>query len=171
MAEKQRAHERLLIKTFQVVLASGEVVLAKRDDTATLDLWDALRGGSTNFGIVTAVEMSCFPHPTSFHGGTGFYLPWARRATIQAFYDLASAPVPGEGKPISHSMWCITHLQYVPIKLISTLSSTTGSPKEEDVRALTSAWGRIPFTGSLSPSSHGQFVERMGKLAPQEGNR
>lgn len=56
-------------RQLQIVLASGEIIIASRDDSKTADLWDALRGGSTNFGIVTAVEMSCFPHPALFRGG------------------------------------------------------------------------------------------------------
>ncbi|KUI59504.1 Cytokinin dehydrogenase 1 [Cytospora mali] len=78
------------IGSYLVVLASGEIITARRDDSKTADLWDALRGGSTNFGIVTAVEMSCFPHPAHFRGGTPFYLPSARQETLKALYRICT---------------------------------------------------------------------------------
>lgn len=156
-----------------MVLASGEVVLARRDDDTTADLWDALRGGSTNFGIVTAVEMSCFPHPAHFRSGALFYLPLARQATLKAFHDLASAPCPGPAEedsvPISQAMWCIT--QASGVKVINTMVTTTGSPKQESLDAFTNVWGRIPFTGKITAGTQGRFLEKMGKLAPEDGKR
>lgn len=156
-----------------MVLASGEVVLARRDDDTTNDLWDALRGGSTNFGIVTAVEMSCFPAPASFRAGALFYLPLARQATLKAFYDLASAPCPSpaeeDSAPTSHAMWCITLASGV--KVINTMVTTTGTPQQESLDAFTSVWGRVPFTGKITAGTQGGFLEKMGKLAPEDGKR
>lgn len=155
----------------QVVLASGEIIIARRDDSKTADLWDALRGGSTNFGIVTAVEMSCFPHPALFRGGTPFYLPLARQETLKALYRVAVAsnPFPGENEPINHAMWSIT--QTFGLKFINAMITTTGSTKQENLEDFTSVWGRIPLIGGLRTSSHGEFVERMGNLAPEGGRR
>lgn len=156
-----------------MVLASGEVVLARRDDDSTKDLWDALRGGSTNFGIVTAVEMSCFPSPPNFRSGALFYLPMARQSTLKAFYDLAAAPCPSAAEqdtaPISHAMWCITLASGV--KVINTMVTTSGTPQEESLEAFTSVWGRVPFTGKIVPGTMGKFLEKMGKLAPEDGKR
>lgn len=158
-----------LLTTIQVVLASGEVVRAARDDERTADLWDALRGGSTNFGIVTAVEMICTPHPTVFRGANVFYLPMARRATLRALVDVGSEPYPEDGEPINHAMWCITHV--AGVKIINALLTTTGTAEEVDLGAFVGVWGRIPLTGRLRASSHGNFIEEQGKLAPQNGNR
>jgi FAD/FMN-containing dehydrogenase len=152
-----------------VVLASGDVVLAKRDDSSTADLWDALRGGSTNFGIVTAVEMTCFPHPTLFRGANVLYLPLARKATLKALCNLGVAPFPEEGQPLNHAMWCIT--QYSGVKVINAILTTTGSPEQEKMHEFTSAWGRIPLIGRLHASTHGKFVTETGKLAPKGGSR
>lgn len=113
--------------------------------------------------------MSCFPHPTHFRSGAIFYLPLARQATLKAFYDFASAPAPMEGQPVNHCMWCIT--QASGVKVINTMVTTTGSPKEEDLTSFTSVWGRVPFTGKISDGTYGQFLEKMGKLAPEDGKR
>lgn len=146
------------------------MVRAARDDERTADLWDALRGGSTNFGIVAAVEMACIPHPTTFRGANVFYLPLARRASLRALVDVGSEPYPEDGKPISQAMWCITHV--LGVKLINALLTTTGAAGEEDMAGFVSGmWGRVPLTGGLRASSHGRFVEEQGKLAPKNGTR
>lgn len=146
------------------------MVRAARDDERTADLWDALRGGSTNFGVVTAVEMACTPHPTTFRGANVFYLPLARRASLRALVDVGSEPCPGDGRPVNHAMWCITHV--LGVKLINALLTTTGAAGEEDMRGFVGGvWGRVPLTGGLRASSHGRFVEEQGKLAPKNGTR
>lgn len=142
---------------------------AARDDGRTADLWDALRGGSTNFGIITAVEIACFPHPETFRGANVFYLPMARRASLKALVGVGSEPFPEDGKPVNHAMWCITHV--TGIKVINALLTTTGTAKEVDMREFMGVWGRIPMTGSLKASSHGRFIEEQGKLAPENGKR
>ncbi|KAK2597531.1 hypothetical protein N8I77_012312 [Diaporthe amygdali] len=158
-----------VVSVWEVVLASGEVVRAARDDERTADLWDALRGGSTNFGIVTAVEIACFPHPAVFRGANVFYLPMARQASLKALVDVGSEPFPEDGKPINHAMWCITHI--FGMKFINALLTTTGTAKEVEMRDFVGVWGRLPLTGSLKASSHGKFIEEQGKLAPKNGKR
>jgi FAD/FMN-containing dehydrogenase len=153
----------------QVVTASGEIVRAGRNDSETSDLWDALRGGSTNFGIVTAVEITCFAHPEFFRGTNVLYLPIARQATLKALVEVGCAPFPADGQPVSHAMWCIT--QFYGMKFINALLTTTGSPKKVRMDGFTSVWGRISLTGRLGTSSHGKFIEEQGKLAPKNGSR
>ncbi|KNG50269.1 fad binding domain-containing protein [Stemphylium lycopersici] len=46
------------VKNFEVVLSSGEVINANA--TSNSDLWLALKGGSSNFGIVTRFDMDAF---------------------------------------------------------------------------------------------------------------
>ncbi|OAX85593.1 hypothetical protein ACJ72_00007 [Emergomyces africanus] len=157
-----------MVSAWEIVLASGEVVRAARDEE-TADLWDALRGGSTNFGIVTGVEIACVPHPTTFRGTNAFYLPFARQATLRALIDIGLEPFPEDGKPINHGIWCITH--FLGLKFINALLTTTGTPEEVDMHKFVGVWGRIPWTGNLRTTSHGQFVEQQGKLAPKSGTR
>ncbi|OTA99087.1 hypothetical protein M426DRAFT_16758 [Hypoxylon sp. CI-4A] len=47
------------IVNYEVVLANGTIVNANR--TANADLWKALKGGSSNFGIVTRFDMEPIP--------------------------------------------------------------------------------------------------------------
>lgn len=52
------------VVNFEVVLADGTIVNANQ--TANADLWHALKGGSSNFGIVTRFDMEAFPAPDMF---------------------------------------------------------------------------------------------------------
>lgn len=158
-----------LIPDVQIVTASGDIVLASRDDDATSDLWDVLRGGSTNFGIVTAIEMACFPHPDTFRGTNVFYLPIARHATLKALVNMAKDPSPQEGDPINHSIWSISH--FMGMKFINAMLTTTGSPEQVDMRDWLRVWGRVPLTGNLKTRSHGDFITEYGKLVPSNGSR
>ncbi|KAJ8121465.1 hypothetical protein O1611_g10095 [Lasiodiplodia mahajangana] len=49
---------------FEVVLANGTIINANQ--TANADLWQALKGGSNNFGIVTRFDMEAIPSPDVF---------------------------------------------------------------------------------------------------------
>lgn len=53
------------IVRFEVVLANGTVVEA--DSNQNADLWMALRGGGSNFGIVTRIDMEAFPSKKMAH--------------------------------------------------------------------------------------------------------
>lgn len=46
------------VENFQVVLASGEIVNANSRENS--DLWQVLKGGSNNFGIVTRIDLTTF---------------------------------------------------------------------------------------------------------------
>ncbi|KAK7962113.1 oxidoreductase [Apiospora aurea] len=54
------------VDNFEVVLASGQTVNANAESNS--DLWRALRGGSNNFGIVTAFTMRSFTQPDYWGG-------------------------------------------------------------------------------------------------------
>ncbi|KAK6074441.1 FAD binding domain-containing protein [Seiridium cupressi] len=59
------------VQNFEVVLANGSIVNANADDNA--DLWQALKGGSGNFGLITRFDLYAieFPSPnaTDIWGG------------------------------------------------------------------------------------------------------
>ncbi|KHN94103.1 FAD-binding, type 2 [Metarhizium album ARSEF 1941] len=54
------------IVNYEVVLASGEIVNA--NETHHTDLFRALKGGNTNFGIVTRVDIAAFDYPGLWGG-------------------------------------------------------------------------------------------------------
>ncbi|KAI1735654.1 FAD-binding domain-containing protein [Xylaria scruposa] len=49
------------VVNFEVVLANGTIINANQ--TANSDLWQALKGGSNNFGIVTRFDLEAVPAP------------------------------------------------------------------------------------------------------------
>lgn len=54
------------IENFEIVLSDGRILNANRDENS--DLWVALKGGSSNFGIVTRFDIRTFPQG-DFYGG------------------------------------------------------------------------------------------------------
>lgn len=112
--------------------------------------------------------MACFPHPAIYRGTNGFYLPMARHATLKALVNMGVQTSPQDGQPINHSIWSISH--YMGMRFINAMLTTTGSAKEVDMHDWR-VWGRIPFTGNLKQSSHGDFITEYGKLVPVNGSR
>lgn len=54
------------VKNFEVVLSNGCIVNANKDDNA--DLFRALKGGSSNFGVVTRIDLYTWPSPAVYSG-------------------------------------------------------------------------------------------------------
>ena len=73
----------------QIVLASGEIVNA--NSTSHTNLTHALRGGSNNFGIVTAFDIRLFPQG-KFWGGLVYNNISTRYDWFDAFASFAGSP-------------------------------------------------------------------------------
>lgn len=69
---------------FEIVLASGDIVTASKDNNA--DLYRALKGGSNNFGVVTNFKMIAIPCPKVW-GGMSFIPKTSLPAVIDALID------------------------------------------------------------------------------------
>ncbi len=70
------------IVNYEVVLASGDIVNANQ--TSSPDLYKALKGGNTNFGVVTKVDIAAFDFD-GFWGGeifVGLNTPGANRSDL-----------------------------------------------------------------------------------------
>lgn len=67
---------------FQVVLASGKIINANA--TSHTDLFAALKGGQSNFGIVTRFDLKAYPAGPVW-GGRIVYAPNATTPLLQAF--------------------------------------------------------------------------------------
>ena len=79
------------VKSYQVVLANGSIVEVSQQSLG--DLWWALKGGSSNFGIVTRYDMQTLP-VTEVYGGATLY----NATSLQAFLDAITAYIsPGGG--------------------------------------------------------------------------
>ncbi|KAL9000313.1 MAG: hypothetical protein Q9169_001030, partial [Polycauliona sp. 2 TL-2023] len=76
------------VVNYEIVLADGTAVNANA--TANPDLWFALKGGSSNFGVVTRFDLNVFPQGKFWAGS--IYSPIdTLPAQIQAFADLNDA--------------------------------------------------------------------------------
>ncbi len=69
------------VLNYEVVLASGQIVNANA--TCHCDLYRALKGGGSNFGIVTRVDIKTFPYNNQLWGGQ-ILVPAVPALTTQA---------------------------------------------------------------------------------------
>ncbi|MBC2838770.1 FAD-binding oxidoreductase [Robiginitalea sp. SC105] len=76
----------------EVVLASGEVVTANKDEHA--DLFWALRGGGGNFGVVTRFTFKLIPVSTVYAGP--MFWPLGKAAEAMEFYDEVTREAPND---------------------------------------------------------------------------
>jgi hypothetical protein len=72
------------VRSFEVVLASGKVVQASRDQNPRL--FRALRGGGPNFGIITSFELDILPYQGMWGGRTTIDSSHAESA-LRAYVD------------------------------------------------------------------------------------
>ena len=85
------------VTNFEVVLANSSIVNANSQTNP--DLFWALKGGSSNFGIVTRFDLKTFP-VTSVYGGTTVYEPQSVKEYLDA---IANYVVPGGGSDDIHA--------------------------------------------------------------------
>lgn len=72
------------VRSFEVVLSTGTIVTASRDSEP--DLFRALRGGGSNFGIITAYELDVRPYHGMWGGRTLIDSTYSKNA-IEAYAD------------------------------------------------------------------------------------
>lgn len=77
------------VLNFEVVLASGQVVNA--NSASNPDLWRALKGGSNNFGVVTAFTMKAFDQGKLWGGFVGFDISTIEQQ-FKAFFNILGSP-------------------------------------------------------------------------------
>ncbi|KAK9775651.1 putative FAD-binding PCMH-type domain-containing protein [Seiridium cardinale] len=82
------------VQNFEVVLANGSIINANADDNA--DLWQALKGGSSNFGLITRFDLYAieFPSPnaTDIWGGILVFDLKATDALIDNYVEFCGEP-------------------------------------------------------------------------------
>ncbi len=72
------------ILEYEMVLANGTIINPSRSEHE--DLWKALKGGSSNFGIVPRFTLKAFPYADVW-GGFNFYPFFRVEKLLSAFYD------------------------------------------------------------------------------------
>ena len=82
----QRGWGASSIIAFEVVLADGSIVTAS--ETQNADLWEALKGGGNNFGIVTSYIVQTYPQGDVWGGNLAFIrTPSTDEKLLQAVRD------------------------------------------------------------------------------------
>lgn len=98
---------------YEVVRACGDIVTANARQNR--DLWKALKGGGSNFGIVTKFTFSTFPLGDIWAGDVMF--PGSNetaKATAKALYDFTSNPHYDKNA----SIFVLYGYQYAPVVLV-----------------------------------------------------
>ena len=93
------------VRSFEVVLADGRVVLASRESEPSL--FRALRGGGSNFGIITTFELETYPYNGMWGGRTLVESQHARQA-IEAYGGFVRQLKP-ELDPKGHTIVIFTY--------------------------------------------------------------
>ena len=79
------------VTNFEVVLASGDVVNANK--TSHAELFVALKGGSSNFGVVTKIDLPVFPQGKLW-GGMNFHPGSSYADAARALVDFSTSSTP-----------------------------------------------------------------------------
>ena len=143
------------VVNMQVVLADGSIVYANTNESA--DLFWALKGGSSNFGIVTRFDVKTFPLG-DIYGGTSLYNP----AYIQEFVDAIGEYVVPEGGSGDTMASCNPSIQVNVSTGAITLLSIVSHIGSDPAPAALANFTNIPtlFTdNSVRPNLAGFTVE------------
>jgi hypothetical protein len=133
------------IVEYEVVLADGSVVMASTRENPRL--WRALKGGSNNFGIVTAFRANAFPS-TRMWSGFLYLLPSQASNVLLAFHEYLDQVVSNDqGKTYDQfaagPLACFTYLSKSGIKAIAVHLAHTELPKRQ--RAWPQCWRKSRF--------------------------
>ncbi|KAF4333054.1 FAD-binding domain protein [Fusarium beomiforme] len=109
------------VRSFEVVLANGSIVTATRENEPRL--FKALRGGGSNFGIVTAFGLESFPYDRIW-GAQTTVDPTYRDQAIEAYADFNSKL---RTDPKGHTILIFNHL-YGEVEVLQYIVYTAPIP-------------------------------------------
>ncbi|QPC78109.1 hypothetical protein HYE68_008861 [Fusarium pseudograminearum] len=145
------------VVNFEVVLGDGRIVNANKTENA--DLWKALKGGSTNFGIVTRFDLQAFDAPLLW-GGLVTYTTQTTDAHVEAYKNWTDTIEDYQDGSVI-PFWSYTP-QAGKIGITVSYEDTTGvaSPKALD------AFWKIPYeTSNLRKDSHRNMTVELELVA------
>ncbi|KAI4944260.1 hypothetical protein J4E91_008815 [Alternaria rosae] len=105
------------VRSFEIVLATGRVVTTNAESEP--NLYRALRGGGSNFGIITAFELEAYPYNGMWGGRTLIDSVHARQA-IAAYEGFVSKQ---NANPKGHTIFIATYDEG-PLRLIQYMVYT-----------------------------------------------
>lgn len=143
----------------QVVLASGEIVNANA--TSNTDLWNALKGGSNNFGVVTKYTMTTFEQGEFWGGNIGTEAsPAEYLAAVGAF---ASTP---NQDPYASLMSTFSISSASPEWLIISSLEYTKSPPVIDPPVFSNFTAFPQLFSSMRPANLSSFAGELDSVQP-----
>ncbi|KAE9969552.1 hypothetical protein Vi05172_g4537 [Venturia inaequalis] len=135
------------VVNFEVVLASGEIVNANK--TVNSDLWKALKGGSSNFGIVTRFDVQAFS-AGNLYGGMLTFPDSATDQVIAAFVSFTNNIVNyQEGEAITYWSFIKGATESIIINDIQDVSGAVDAPAFKQFKAITPV-----LSSTLRSASH-----------------
>lgn len=147
------------VKNFEVVLANGGIVHA--NNATNPDLFRALKGGSSNFGIVTRFDMATFDQGP-FYGGLAF-LKTAARGKIFNWFE----QFPKVNDPYAHIIVSFTFAYLLGVTVpVSTANFQYTQPNLKPAIFQPLLANAISNTGRIS--THGDFTNEIKNLNPDD---
>ena len=152
------------VLNFEVVLASGQIVNA--NSASNPDLWRSLKGGSNNFGVVTAFTMRAFDQGKFWGGFIGFDISTIEQQ-FNAFSKILGSPSYDPYAAIIYSLvldapsgtWSVaSHVSYTkPEANPPFLQPLTSIPQTFSTARIASLTDFTVELNSSNPSGHRQL--------------
>lgn len=141
------------VANFEVVLANGTVINANA--TANPDLWKALKGGSSNFGIVTRYDMLAMPAHDIAYGQSAFSSN-VSDDLIDAFVDFTNHPESLADDALitiyTHDTEVSPEITMLVIRVNTQGVNTTSFDKLNAIPAISTSWETISHAAAAAGS-------------------
>lgn len=157
--------------SYEVVLANGSVVTASA--SVHPELWQVLKGGSSNFGIVTRFTLRSLPSAPLWAAQIIAPASFQHAKAIKVYHDYlehASSNQPGAfDENAAGPILSFVYVQRIGLKLISINLAYTKAPEDKEWplhwkdTGFPSLWS---FSRRSAVESHTTAVERFGRTAP-----
>jgi hypothetical protein len=157
--------------SYEVVLANGSVVTASA--SLNPELWRVLKGGSSNFGIVTRFTLRSLPSTPLWVGQMFAPAAFQQAKALNAYHNYlehASSGQPGAfDENAAGPIMSFVYIQSLPLQLIALNLVYTKAPEDKKwpvhwkKTGFTSLWS---FYRSSKVQSHTRTVEQIGRTAP-----
>jgi FAD/FMN-containing dehydrogenase len=159
--------------SYEVVLADGSVVTASA--SMNPDLWRALKGGSTNFGIVTRFTLRSLPAEPLWFAQLFAPAAFQHAKALKAYHSYlehASSGQPGAfDENAAGPILSFAYVQAIGLKIVALQLVYTKVPEPED-KKWPVHWKETGFSSmwslyrSSKVRSHTSAVEQNGSTAP-----
>ncbi|KAL4769847.1 FAD-binding domain-containing protein [Aspergillus nidulans var. acristatus] len=150
---------------YEVVLGNGSIVYASADENR--DLWLALKGGSSNFGIVTRFDLAAFEQGLMWGGIVGFNYT---RDAVQAHADAFSEFMKEENFDKKAMMAMIlSFTDHGGFGIADSVFYTQPIPRPVVYQPFLQAGEKLFDSTGLN--TVGAMVDKLGDLLPASSNR